>query len=207
MKRLSLLDDSVSLAERVWSLVGLLAPAGVATFGALSARGLAIFEPYGWFGYSAVFVGFWVASALAMFLIRRSGRDQAYAAYMRTMSIPPTGINPMLSSFTDAVVRVQDLLVPGRPQHDHKHFKRCKIVGPGALYLTGGTILRGTIEVPIIAVAKGAQLLGVPSLQFCTLEDCEVIGLTLFVDQTGGRLLAADGATVFGLLPPAPPEA
>src|SRR5687767_14370570 len=198
MKRLSVLDDNLSVAERVWSLIGLVAPMLSASLAAWWARGVTVLAPFGGLGYFTIFIAFWLAVTLAIYLMRRSERDQAHAEFLRTMSIPPTGINPLLSSFTDSIVRVSDLLTPGAPLHLHKHFQRCKIVGPGALNISGGTFKECIIDVPIIAVAAGTPTLGVPSLDHCILEECELIGLTILVDHQGGRGMAADGATVYG---------
>jgi hypothetical protein len=75
--------------------------------------------------------------------------------------------------------------LPGKQVHEHKQFKRCKFVGPGAVALMGGTFVRsGFYEIGhILTVPDNIYITGITVLVNCTVEDCEFYQTTVVVPR------------------------
>jgi len=74
--------------------------------------------------------------------------------------------------------------------HIRKHFKRCKIVGPGVLGIIGG-------DFP--ALPDKTSIKGVVVLQECSIESCEFHRVTLLMDSVTGNAFAAQNFPVKGI--------
>jgi len=110
-------------------------------------------------------------------------------------------VNPLAESFTDQVIYLPDLYLPRKQLHSNKQFKRCKIVGPGAIAMLGGAyISTGFLEIgsPIV-LPDNTLLTGVLVLENCTVENCEFVGITLLVNKAAGEAFKKMGAPVVGL--------
>lgn len=120
---------------------------------------------------------------------------------MRALTQPRSGINPLAESFVDEIIYLPDLYLPRRQVHSHKQFKRCKLVGPGAVALLGGNYVSTQfIEAgSAIVLPDNTMLTGVLVLENCTVENCEFIGVTLLVSKQAGTAFKAMGAQVVGM--------
>lgn len=196
-----LVESNLSAAEWAWRIITLAVVTGGGTTAGLLAQGTKIFESLG----SVAWIGIGLSSALliaAIFMLVNMGRRQAAeAGYMQALSQFRSKVNPLAESFSDQVLYLPDLYLPRRQVHSNKQFKRCKLVGPGAIAMLGGTYIRtGFLEAgsPIV-LPESTMLTGVLVLENCTVEDCEFIGITLLVNKQAGEEFKKMGAPVVGM--------
>lgn len=64
------------------------------------------------------------------------------ANHIAILSTPRSRINPLEEVFSDLIIDIPDLYLPLLQLHENKVFTRCKIVGPGAIAIMGGTIAK-----------------------------------------------------------------
>lgn len=196
-----LFESNLSAAEWAWRLVTLAVVAGGGTTAGLLARGTELFRsagPIGWFAIGTVSA---VLVATIFLLVNFGRRQSAEAAYMQALAQPRGKINPLAESFSDQVIYLPDLYLPRRQVHSNKQFKRCKLVGPGAIAMLGGTYISTSFNEagsPIV-LPDNTLLTGVLVLENCTVEHCEFIGITLLVNKPAGEAFKKMGAPVVGM--------
>jgi hypothetical protein len=196
-----LFESNLSAADWAWRLVTLMVVAGGGTTAGLLARGSELFRaagPLSWFVIGIIGA---VLVALIAFLVNLARRQSAEAAYLQVMSQPRGRVNPLSESFVDQVIYLPDLYLPRRQVHSNKQFKRCKLVGPGAIAMLGGTYIRTNfVEAgsPIV-LPDNTILSGVLVLENCTVEDCEFVGITLLINRIAGDEFKKMGAPVVGM--------
>ena len=196
-----LFESNLSAAEWAWRLITLAIVAGGGTTAALLARGTELFLSAGPLAWAAVGLLSALLVALVFLLMKLGYKQTAEAEYLRSLSAPKSQVNPMAESFTDLVIHLPDLYLPRRQVHSHKQFKRCKLVGPGAIAMLGGTYVRTSFAEagsPIV-LPENTMLTGVLVLENCTVEDCEFIGITLLINKPAGEAFKAMGAQVVGM--------
>lgn len=196
-----LFESNLSAAEWAWRLITLAIIAGGGTTAAFLARGTELFLSAGPLAWVAIGLLSALLVALVFLLVKLGYKQTAEAEYLRSLSVPKSQVNPMAESFTDLVIHLPDLYLPRRQVHSHKQFKRCKLVGPGAIAMLGGTYVRtGFVESgsPIV-LPENTMLTGVLVLENCTVEDCEFIGITLLMNKPAGEAFKAMGAPVVGM--------
>jgi hypothetical protein len=199
-EKIALFDSHLSSAEWLWRIVNALIIAGGGTTSALLAQGSELFKSAGTVAYVGVGLVTALLIALTLFLYQRSKLDHAQAAYFRALAVTPSSINPLAPNYADVIIRVADLFVAGAQSHEHKQFRRCKIMGPGAICLKGGNYVQTNfVNTTTIAVPPNTALFGMPALVMCTLDECELIDLTIITDQPGGASLRKAGACVVGI--------
>jgi hypothetical protein len=197
----SLFDSNLSAAEWAWRLITLVVIAGGGTTAGLLARGTEQFKaagPLAWLATALLVAGI---LALIFLLIKLGYRQSAEARYLLALAQPRGHINPLSESFTDQVIYLPDLYLPRRQVHTNKQFKRCKLVGPGAIAMIGGLYIRTSFQEagsPII-LPDNTVLSGVLVLENCTVEDCEFIGITLLMNRLAGEEFRKMGASVVGM--------
>lgn len=194
-------ESNLSAAEWAWRTVTLVVVAGGGTTAGLLARGTEFFVAAGPLGWIAVALLTASAIALIFFLVKLGNRQSAEAAYLRALAQPRSGVNPLAESFVDQIIYLPDLYLPRKQLHSNKQFKRCKLVGPGAVALLGGTYIHtGFIEAgsPIV-LPENTMVTGVLVLENCTVEYCEFIGVTLLVNKAAGEAFKKMGAPVVGM--------
>ena len=196
-----LFESNLSAADWAWRLITLAVVAGGGTSAGILAQGTKVFESLGPLGW----IGIGLATALvlaALFMLVNMGRRQsAEANYLLALSQVRSKINPLADSFTDQVIYLPDLYLPRRQVHTNKQFKRCKLVGPGAIAMLGGSYISTSfLEAgsPIV-LPENTMLTGVLVLENCTVEHCEFIGITLLVNKPAGEAFKAMGAPVVGM--------
>jgi hypothetical protein len=194
-------EGNLSAAEWVWRIITILVVAGGGTTAGLLAKGSEFFNSFGLLGW--IFIGLCVSLLITLifYFIKLANKNSAEAAYIQRISVTKSNINPLSDSFIDQIIKISDLYLPLKQAHSHKQFKRCKIVGPGAVAILGGTYIKnGFIEIgSLIVIPNTATLTGVLVLENCTVENCEFIGVTLIVDKQAGEVFKELGAQVVGL--------
>jgi hypothetical protein len=196
-----LFESNLSAVEWAWRLLTIVVVAGGGTTAGLMARGTELFQAAGPIAWLVIGVCVAAAIAATFFLIKLGYRQSAEAAYLQALSQPRSMVNPLADSFSDQVIRLSDLYLPRRQVHSKKLFKRCKLVGPGAIaLLRGNYVSNAFIEAgsPIV-LTENATLTGVLVLEDCTVEDCEFIGITLLMNEDSGEKFKEMGAPVIGL--------
>ncbi|EKN4607357.1 TPA: hypothetical protein ACN33E_004736 [Vibrio parahaemolyticus] len=144
----------------------------------------------------------WRIVTLVLFLIKSSILKQSQADYHAALSVPKNSVNPLQDSFTDTIIPLEDLRLPTLQLHEHKHFKRCKFVGPGAVAIMGGSYVNSGFNEcgDVIVLPEDVYLTGIVVFRNCTVESCEFIRTTVFVDQhTGQGFKNVPGISVKGL--------
>ena len=196
-----LFESNLTAAEWAWRLITLAIVAGGGTTAGLLARGSELFLSAGPLAWAAVGLLSALLLALVFLLVKLGYKQTAEAEYLRSLSVPKSQVNPMAESFTDIVIHLPDLYLPRRQLHSHKQFKRCKLVGPGAIAMLGGTYVRTDFveSGDLIVLPENTMLTGVLVLENCTVEDCEFIGITLLMNKPAGEAFKAMGAPVVGL--------
>ncbi|KGF60294.1 hypothetical protein LH92_10465 [Acinetobacter baumannii] len=203
-KIFSFLDRGISWIELFWKLFGyLLVLVGGSTTGIL-AKASEIFKNYSLFCSVVVGIATSFILALLLYLLSLSRKKNAEALYLNIHSQPTSTINPLSDSFDSKIINVADLEMPLNSPHKNKLFKRCEIVGPGTIFIKGGTSSHtkflncgDVILAPIEMV-----LTGVIILENCTLDQCKLINITLITVNTpdnvrgfktmGARLFSAE---------------
>ncbi|WP_156441870.1 hypothetical protein [Burkholderia sp. MSMB1078WGS] len=176
---------TVWTAEFAWKLVtfGIVA-AGGTTAGVLASaaqmfQGLGML---GWYGTGLIAA---LLTAVIIYLVRASQRAAAEASVASAIAAKSTRINPLRANFSDEVIHIADLHLPGKQLHEHKQFRNCKFVGPGAIALGGGTFVRNNFHDSghILTVPENTVITGVTMLLNCTVEDCEFYRTTLLIPR------------------------
>ncbi|WP_156924405.1 hypothetical protein [Derxia gummosa] len=176
---------TVWTAEFAWKIVTFLIVAAGGTTAGLLASGLEVFNSYGWLAWFGVALLAALITALIIYLVRASQLASAEAAVASAIAAKSSQINPLLSSFSDVVIHLADLHLPGRQVHEHKQFRRCKFVGPGAIALIGGTFVRsGFYEIGhILIIPDNTFVSGITVLMNCTVEDCEFFRTAILIPR------------------------
>lgn len=199
---ISIFETGLSAAEWAWRIVTLLFVGASGTATALIAKTDPVLKALGpiyWVSVGAVVS---LIISIILYLIKSSQLKQAETDLVRTMAVPKSTINPLSNSFNDSIIPIEDLRLPKVQLHENKHFKRCKFVGPAAVAILGGTYIRNNfLECgDFIAFPDDVNLTGIVVFKNCTVEDCEFIRTTIFVDQGTARGFATiPGATVKGV--------
>jgi len=199
---ISLFETGLSAAEWIWRIVTLLiiGSSGAAT--AFLAKADPLLKQLGAIYW--VFVGLVTSLVVSIiiYLVKFAILKQSQADINRAMVTPRTLINPLLDSFKDSIISVEDLRLPISQLHENKHFKRCKFVGPAAIAIIGGIYVKtGFTECgDVIALPENVFLAGIVVLKNCTVEDCQFIRTAIFTDQnTAKGFMSIPGAQVKGL--------
>lgn len=189
-KLFNFFDRGLTWADLLWRLITFIVVIFGGTTAALLAKASELFRnssPLIWF-----LVGILTALALTLifFLFNLSRKQAANAKYLDSLSNPVSNINPLLGTFEDKIIKLSDLQLPLNQNHKHKHFKRCKIVGPGAVAILGGSYI-DTIFTncgDVFAIPNHVHLTGVIGLEGCTLDQCELIDITLFTSDSQSNI-------------------
>lgn len=185
-KLLEYLKLTAWTADFAWkAFTFLVVVAGGTTAGVLAA-GLQMFQSLGWLAWFGIGLLAALLTAFTAYLVRAAQRAAAQAALANAVAAKATQINPLQASFSDVVIRLADLHLPGKQVHEHKQFRRCKFVGPGAVALLGGTFVRsGFHDIGhILTVPDNTFITGITLLVNCTVEDCEFYQTTVLVPRT-----------------------
>jgi hypothetical protein len=185
-KLLDSLKLTIWTAEFAWKIVTFIVVAAGGTTAGLLASGLEVFHGLGWLAWYAIGLLAALVTASIIYLVRAAQRAAADTAVANAIAAKPTQINPLASSFSDAVIYVSDLHLPARQVHEHKQFRRCKFVGPGAIALIGGTFVRsGFYDTGhILTIPDNTFVTGITVLMNCTVEDCEFFKTTILVPRS-----------------------
>lgn len=196
-----LFESNLSAAEWAWRIITLVVVAGGGTTAGLLAQGTQLFEGLGAIGWLGIGLITALVLATIFMLVNMGRRQSAEANYMLALSQVRSKINPLADSFSGQVIYLPDLYLPRRQVHSNKQFKRCTIVGPGAIALLGGSYIHtGFIEAgSLIVLPEKTMLTGVLVLENCTVEHCEFIGITLLLSKQAGEAFLAMGAPVVGM--------
>lgn len=201
---ISLFETGLSAAEWMWRIATVLFIGGSGTISAFLAKADPLLKQLGpiYWVYIGLLMSFVVS--IIFYLTKYAILMQSQADFNRIMSTPRSTINPLLDSFKDAIISVEDLRMPLSQLHENKHFKRCKFVGPSAIAIIGGSyISTGFAETgDVIALPENVFLTGIVVLKNCTVEECMFIRTTIFTDQNTAKGFAANvpGAKVKGIL-------
>jgi hypothetical protein len=179
-------DRGLTWADLLWRLITFIVVIFGGTTTALLAKASELFRgssPFIW-----VLIGITTSFILIFifYLFNLSRKQAAKAKYLQSLSVTTLSINPLLDNFEDRIIKLSDLQLPLNKAHQHKLFKRCKIVGPGAIAILGGTYNKsGFINCgDIFVVPNDTYLTGVIGLENCTLDQCELINITIFISNT-----------------------
>ena len=180
-------------ADLTWQVVTFLVVAAGGTTAGLLAASSQLFRALGPLAWFAVALVAAIAIALIFFLVRSAQRAAAEAAIATAMASKPSAVNPLLTSFSDQVIPMEALHLPGRQMHQHKQFRRCKFVGPGALAILGGTFVNSSFNDAghILTVPDNTSITGITVFENCTVEDCEFFRVTLLIPRVAATTFAA----------------
>ena len=130
--------------------------------------------------------------SLIIYLFRAAELAAAQAALATAFASRPSYVNPLLTSFAELIIPMATLHLPREQLHQRKQFRRCKFVGPGALTLLGGTIVRCSFKESghVLTVPDHTMLTGVTVFEGCTIEDCEFIAVTIIIPRSMASQLA-----------------
>lgn len=199
---ISLFETGLSAAEWLWRIVTFLFIGSSGLITAFLAKADPLLKQLGPIYWVYIGLVTSLVVAIIFYLIKSAILKQAQADFNRAMAIPRTLINPLLDSFKDAIISVEDLRLPTLQLHENKHFKRCKFVGPAAIAIIGGTYMNtGFADCgDVIVLPKDALLTGIVVLKNCTVEECQFIRTTILTDQNTAKGFASiPGAQVKGL--------
>lgn len=201
LELISIFETNLSAAEWAWRIMTFAVIVAGGTTTGLLAKGSAYFSQFGLLGWIGVGLFSALLMALILFLVKLSNRQSAEAEYIRSMANQSTSVNPLLDSFTDQIIRIEDLHLPIKQLHENKHFKRCKFVGPGAIAILGGNYISSNFyeSGDIVALPDECALVGIVVLQNCTVENCEFYKITLFTSKPIAQQMKKMGWPVAGI--------
>lgn len=195
--------------ELLWKFLTLLLILFGTTVTALWAKASEQLNELGSFVWLLVGISSGLVFSLMVFLINLSKQKNAEANklkleanYFASLSNPRSTINPLAEIFTDQIIYLPDLYLPRQQIHKNKVFKRCKLVGPGAIALAGGAYINSSFNETgsILLLPEHAMFTGVLLLENCTLEGCEVIGITILTNKQAAMEFKKMGAHVAGAI-------
>jgi hypothetical protein len=180
------------VAEFLWKVGTLLIITLGGTTAGFLASGLEIFRGFGWLAWYGVALIAALIFALIIYLARASQRAGAQALLASALAAKSTRINPLDASFEGQIIHIADLHLPGKQMHEHKQFRRCKFVGPGAIGLLGGSVIRcGFYDIGhILTLPNDTMVSGITILQNCTFEECQFYQITLIAPRNQAQSFA-----------------
>lgn len=189
-KFFSFFDRGLTWADLLWRLITFVIVIFGGTTAALLAKASELFRnssPLIWF-----LVGILTALALTLifFLFNLSRKQAANAKYLQNLALPSSAINPLSTNFENTIIKLSDLYLPLGMPHAKKTFKGCSIVGPGAIFILGGSYYdNGFVNCgDVILLPDGATLQGVTILDHCTFTNCKFINLTIISSDESSNL-------------------
>lgn len=195
-------DTALSIGEWVFRVATVV---GIGT-GGVSAWFLAKLDPF----FSGKSLLYWYAVALitgiviaaTIWLAMSAFAKQALTKYYASLAIPKSDINPLDTIFVDKMIAIEDLRLPHHQLHERKHFIGCKFIGPGSIGIMGGSYTYSAFtEIgDVVAIPDGTSLSGLVILQDCSVESCEFIRVSIFVDQGSAKGFKSCGANVKGMI-------
>lgn len=193
-------ESNLSAADWAWRIATFLVIAGGGTTAGLLARGTELFREAGLLAWFAIGLAAAFFIALIFLFVKIGHQQSAEASYMQSLAQVRSRVNPLSDSFSDLVISLPDLYLPRLQVHSNKQFKRCKLVGPGAIALMGGSFIKSTFSETgsVIVIPEKTMLTGVLVLDNCTVEYCEFIGITLLTGKDGAEHFKKMGASVVG---------
>ena len=198
----SVFETGLSAAEWAWKIITLTFIGASGTFTALLAKADPALKELGPIYWVAIGLLTSLIVTTIFFLFKQANLKQAEADFIRVMSTPRSSVNPLFESFRDSVIPIEELRLPMLQLHENKHFKRCKLVGPAAIAIIGGTYHNSQFHEcgDIIALPDNVYLSGIIVLKNCTVEECEFIRTTILTDKnTAKGFSKVLGAVVRGI--------
>jgi hypothetical protein len=202
MDSITIFATGMSAVDWAWKLLTIFIIGGSGTATGILAADSPFFRELGFVAWIAIGLICSISIALVFYLIRSAENQTAQTEYTRAVSQPKQHVNPLLDSFKDQIIPVEELRVPGVQVHENKHFKRCKFVGPAAIALIGGSFIRTSFNETgdIIPIPDNTLLTGIIVLKNCTVEDCSFFRTTIMTnkDQAKAMVAAINGMKVAG---------
>ena len=193
LNSITIFSTGMSTIDWVWKLVTIFFIGGSGATTALLAADAPFFKDFGKVGF--ILIGLFCAMivTLIFYLIKLADSKSAHAEYTRSVSQPKKHINPLLDSFKDQIIPIEELRIPGVQVHENKHFKRCSFVGPAAIAFVGGSFIKTNFNETgdIIPLPENTYLTGIIALKNCTVEDCNFYRTTLMVSEGQALQMAA----------------
>jgi hypothetical protein len=200
LKAVSLFESSASGLQIVGQLIWLLLVGGSASLTGWLAKNAPIvaqFGPLAWIG-AGIVAGLFVGIILA--IMQWSNRQVRYGEYLTAMAQKASWINPMDEAFEKRIIKVPDLALPGSSLHEHKRFKNCQFLGPGAIVIQSGIVSHNSFRECGDVIALGdVMVTGLSVLRDCTITDCTFFQVTLLADQVTAKAMQQAGFKVSGL--------
>lgn len=203
----NIFDRGISWADFLWRAITFIVVVFGGTTTALLAKTSELLKNSS--PFISVVIGI-VASfvlMLILYLFQLSRKQSAHAKYLNSMSVTTSNINPLAENFENEIINLSDLYLPLNDLHSYKHFKGCKIVGPGALVLLGGTFNYSSFEEcgDVIMLPNQSKLAGIVCLENCTLTQCTLINMTIITNyspDTIEAILQMKGRVIIGEFKP-----
>jgi len=198
---ITIFETGLSAAEWGWRIITLVFIGGSATGSALIAKADPILSKLGPIYWIATGIVVALALSLIFFLIKSAFLKQSIADLYKVQLMKKSDVNPLAESFTNLIIHIEDLKLPGQQLHKNKHFKGCIFTGPSTLAIIGGLYRDNNFNAcgEMIALPSDIFLSGVTVLLDCTVEKCQFLKLTILVDQATGKEMLAHGAPVRGI--------
>ncbi|MGO9116309.1 MAG: hypothetical protein ACLQPD_01730 [Desulfomonilaceae bacterium] len=183
---------SVWTADTAWRILTFLIVIGGGTTAGVLASTTVLFRALGPLAWLGVGLACSLLISLIIYLFRAAQLAAAQAALATAFASRPSYVNPLLTSFAELIIPMATLHLPREQLHQRKQFRRCKFVGPGALTLLGGTIVRCSFKESghVLTVPDHTMLTGVTVFEGCTIEDCEFIAVTIIIPRSMASQLA-----------------
>lgn len=190
---ISIFETGLSAAEWVWRIATLLLIGASGTITAFLAKADPLLKELGPIYWVAVGLLTSLIVTVVFYIFKQANLKQAEADFVRVMATPRNSINPLSESFKDSVIPIEELRLPTLQLHENKHFKRCKLVGPAAIAILGGTYKNSNFKEcgDIIALPEDVYLTGIIVLKNCIVEECDFIRTTIFTDQNTAKGFAS----------------
>ncbi|HCE1985943.1 TPA: hypothetical protein ACPVYA_004309 [Vibrio parahaemolyticus] len=187
---MNIFATAMSAADWAWKIITFLIVGGSGTVTGFIASKVPYFQQFGLILWVAIGLVVAICVALVIYLVSSAQNQMATARYTLSVSQPKSRVNPLLDSFQDLILPVEELRLPGLQVHENKHFKRCEFVGPASIALVDGCRLGKTGFIDcgdVIPLPAGTSLTGVIALKNCIIEECHFHKTTILLNEENAR--------------------
>lgn len=191
-------DTSYSIAEKIYQILQFL----IISLGGTGVLGLlAWMDPYfkkiGYLAYGLVFLLCGVLFFSMLYFYKMAKLSTLKESYYMSLTERKSDINPLGDSFSDLIIHLEEMRLPLNEHHQNKTFRRCKLIGPMAILIGGGTLTQSNFSYcgEFIKLPEGknaVELSGVLTFLNCTFVNCTFIETTVIVPHEVALALQKD---------------
>lgn len=110
-----------------------------------------------------------------------------HSIYLKSaqLSLAESHTNPLENEFDRKTIRVSDFFDHFYIGHKRKIFKRCRIEGPGLIYIPNSSLIDCHLKFCQIVIIKGGtHMTGVTIFESASMFNCEILNCTILLTRS-----------------------